>query len=574
MNPFKHIFDLSVKQRLILAAILLFEITGTFALFYVLNNEENELFTNDFNATSKELTTAIEKEISLNLEALKSINSLYKVTDSVSREQFKNFNTSVLNRISSIQALEWIPLVKFEDIFLFESSAHKDGLTGFQITERVDGKMVAVAKRQMYYPVFYMEPLIGNEKALGFDLGSNEARLIALRKATETNNLVSTSRITLVQEKSSQKGVLVFSPVNKNGEISGFVLGVYRIGDLITRAIGHMSNINCNLTVYDKYAEKGNQLLAQQNAENLTLLPDDAQITKPDGIYFEQTIKVADREWMILSTPTKFYLKSFSNTAALSVIISIILSLAFFYYFYRNFKEFNQQVRNQNILETTVNERTEELQEYAHVVSHDLKSPLRNIEALVSWLKEDNKDKFDENSLENFGHIEATLEKMELLITNILGYSNINTSSNKIQDVDLNNIIDNLKAILFVPNKVSINVLSKLPVIKGDRIKLQQLFQNLISNAIKFNDKDKGIIQIDVLEEESYYQFSIKDNGIGIDKRYHKKIFNIFQVLDNDKSSTGIGLAIVKKIVSQYDGEIWVKSELGKGSTFFFTLKK
>ncbi len=574
MKPFKRIFELSLKQQLILAVILLFEITGTVSLYFILKKKEDAALTSEFIANSKELTASIEKEVSLNLESLNSINAFYCVNESVSREQFKNFNSTVFDRINSIQALEWIPAVKFEDKSIYESMAHKDGLTDFLITERIDGKMVAAKNRDLYYPVFYLEPLIGNESALGFDLGSNQTRLSALQKAAESNKLVSTARITLVQEKSHQKGILVFGPVKKREEVLGFVLGVYRVGDLVTRAIGNESNKVCNLVIFDISAEEGNQLLVQRIEENIPALADDAVLNYPKGLYFEQTLNIADRKWLILTTPTSSYLDSFSNTADLSLIISIILSLGFLYYFYRNFREFNQNTKNQLVLETTVDERTEELQEYAHIVSHDLKSPLRTIDALVNWLKEDNKDKFDKNSLANFQLIESTLEKMELLISDILSYSSINTDANELQDVDLNVVIKNLKSILFIPKNISVNILSKLPKIKGDPVKLQQLFQNLISNAIKFSDKEKGMIEIDVLDQGSNYQFSVKDNGIGIDEKFHDKIFKIFLSLDNNKDSTGIGLAIVKKIVTQFQGKVWVESEVGKGSTFYFTLKK
>ena len=574
MNPLKYIFDLSYRQLSILTIILIFEIIGSASLYYVFNRKEDQAISRDFIALSRELTASIEKEISLDLESLYSLSALYSVTDFVSREQFKEFNAGVLDRVSSIQAFGWIPFVKSEEIAFFEANAQKDGALHFRITEKIDGELVPVLLREIYYPVFYIEPLIGNKKAFGFDLGSNQARLNALKKAIEIESLVATSRIELVQEVSNQKSILVFSPISKNGKVSEFVSGVYRIDDLMSRAVGHLSQAKCNLLVYDLNAEVGDQLLTQLNFEDKPSLPDSASIVKPVGLHFEQKIKMADREWLIQSTPTRMYLNSFVHTAKLSLIISAILSVIILYFFYGNFRKFNLHVKNQYLLETTVNERTEELQEYAHVVSHDLKSPLRNIEALVSWIKEDNLSKFEESSLQHFDHISATLEKMELLIKNILGYSSINIKSDKIQDVDLNDVINNLKSILFIPNNISIKVLSKLPVIKGEKIKLQQLFQNLISNAIKFNDKEKGIIEIDVKDKTTLYEFSVKDNGIGIERKYQEKIFQIFQVLSNSKNSTGIGLAIVKKIVAQFDGGIWVKSVFGKGSTFYFTLKK
>ena len=216
----------------------------------------------------------------------------------------------------------------------------------------------------------------------------------------------------------------------------------------------------------------------------------------------------------------------------------------------------------------------DELQEYAHIVSHDLKSPLRSIDALVSWLKEDNKGKLDAMSLKNFELIETTLEKMEQLISDVLEYSSVGAESNEKANVDLAKKLNNIMSMLYIPEHIEINILNPLPTIKGDATKLQQLFQNLISNAIKFIDKENGLITIDVEDLKSHYKFSIKDNGIGIDKQFHDKIFKIFHALNKSKDSTGIGLSIVKKIVDLHEGQIWLESEPNVGTTFYFTLKK
>lgn len=216
----------------------------------------------------------------------------------------------------------------------------------------------------------------------------------------------------------------------------------------------------------------------------------------------------------------------------------------------------------------------QELEEYAHIVSHDLKSPIRSIHALTSWIKSDNEGVFDEASLQNFEHIENTLLKMEQLISDVLEYSSIVNDTKEEDNVDLNSLVEELQKVLYLPNNISIKILNKLPIIKGDKVKFQQLFQNLISNSVKFNDKEKGVIEIDVKNQKSYYKFSVKDNGIGIAKEHFDKIFKIFQSLKKAKDSSGIGLSIVKKIVNLYKGEIWLESEINKGTTFFFTIKK
>ncbi|WP_420571105.1 sensor histidine kinase [Kordia sp.] len=240
----------------------------------------------------------------------------------------------------------------------------------------------------------------------------------------------------------------------------------------------------------------------------------------------------------------------------------------------RNITELKSLEQQKEKILKQLEKSNNELYEYAHIVSHDLKSPLRSIDALVSWIKSDNEGKFDEDTLQNFGMIEATLETMESLISNILEYSSAGSETNESKDVNLNDTMEDLYRLLFIPEHISMNVLKKLPTVKGDPTKFQQLFQNLLSNAIKFCNKDKGIVEVDFVEEPSFYQFSVRDNGIGIEKKFHERIFKIFQSLNKSKESTGIGLSIVKKIVDLYEGTIWLESELGEGTTFFFTIKK
>ncbi|MGH1385050.1 sensor histidine kinase [Kordia sp.] len=240
----------------------------------------------------------------------------------------------------------------------------------------------------------------------------------------------------------------------------------------------------------------------------------------------------------------------------------------------RNITELKNLEEQKEKIRHALEKSNNELYEYAHIVSHDLKSPLRSIDALVSWIKMDNEGKLDADTLQNLQLIEGTLETMESLISNILEYSSAGSETNESKDVDLNVTMDDLNTLLFVPEHISINIVKKLPIVKGDPTKFQQLFQNLMSNAIKFSNKEKGIVEIDVEEKPSFYQFSVKDNGIGIEKKFHDRIFKIFQSLNKSKESTGIGLSIVKKIVDLYEGTIWLESELGKGTTFFFTIKK
>lgn len=230
------------------------------------------------------------------------------------------------------------------------------------------------------------------------------------------------------------------------------------------------------------------------------------------------------------------------------------------------FKEQQQLLHNLEV-------RNQELSDYAHMVSHDLKSPLRSIDTLTAWLKEDYKEKLGDAGGESINLIRNNVEKMDTLITGILEYSTIGKNRMDVYNVDTNKLIDDIIELIEIPSCITVTK-NNLPILKGDKYRLQQLFQNLIANAIAYNDKPAGTVDISVESKGDFWQFAIKDNGKGIDAVYFKKIFKTFEKLENNGKSTGIGLSIVKKIIDLYGGKIWLESQLEKGTTFFFTLKK
>ncbi|MBN7817691.1 sensor histidine kinase [Algoriphagus pacificus] len=216
--------------------------------------------------------------------------------------------------------------------------------------------------------------------------------------------------------------------------------------------------------------------------------------------------------------------------------------------------------------------QNQELNDYAHVVSHDLKSPLRNIETLVSWVKQDYKNLIDEKGIKTLNLVSENLEKMDNLIDDILIHSTIEKKSTEIHTLDLSDLVSNTISAMGIPDHVTIKIDKSLPIIQGNSFMMQQLFQNLIDNAIKYNDKPNCEIEIGARTINKGHEYYVKDNGIGIEKKYFFKIFETFQRLSNNPKSSGIGLSIVKKIVQNNGGNIWVESEVNFGTTFYFTL--
>jgi PAS domain S-box-containing protein len=217
-----------------------------------------------------------------------------------------------------------------------------------------------------------------------------------------------------------------------------------------------------------------------------------------------------------------------------------------------------------------------ELEEFAYIVSHDLKAPLRAINQLAGWISEDYSHTLDDEGREHIKLLITRVKRMDNLIDGILQYSRVGRIREKKEKIDLNKAVQEIIENIAPPDSIRVTARKKLPVILAERVRIQQVFQNLIGNAVKYMDKPKGEIEVSCADDGDFWRFSVSDNGPGIDEKYYEKIFQIFQTLESrdKRESTGVGLSVVKKIVELYGGRVWVESEVSKGSTFFFTLPK
>lgn len=217
------------------------------------------------------------------------------------------------------------------------------------------------------------------------------------------------------------------------------------------------------------------------------------------------------------------------------------------------------------------------LNEFAHVVSHDLKAPLRSISGLTSFLQKRYKDKFDHSGQKDLELIVKNAKRMNELINGILEYSRIIKGTPVDKLINLYDIINDTIATIHLSEHPPLNltITSGIPQLRADVVRIQQIFQNLITNAIQHIDKPEGYLDIGFTNEPEHWVFTVSDNGKGIEERNFEKIFNIFESLHADYfQSRGIGLSIVKKIIEDYGGSISVTSQVGVGTTFSFTLSK
>jgi len=222
-------------------------------------------------------------------------------------------------------------------------------------------------------------------------------------------------------------------------------------------------------------------------------------------------------------------------------------------------------------------EKIREMDDFTHVVSHDLKEPLRGIEAFSGFLLDDYASRLDEQGVQYLTFLKQAAVRMRDLIHDLLSLTAITRKDGVVRPVDVGAVLDQVKRDLDYAIRqkgVDLRVVGSMPVVAGDPTRIAEVFKNLISNAIKFNTSPQPTVTVTICEEPGVHVFSVSDNGIGIDPRYHGRIFELFERLNPQEQfeGTGAGLAICKKIIESHGGRIWVESALRQGSTFSFTL--
>lgn len=232
--------------------------------------------------------------------------------------------------------------------------------------------------------------------------------------------------------------------------------------------------------------------------------------------------------------------------------------------------------QNQQHLLEELTKTNQQLKEFAYVVSHDLKAPLRGIKVVAEWMTKDFGERLGKAGCDQLSMLINRVERMQSLIDGILQYYRVDSQKGQPEWLELDSLLAQIIDLLCPPANIKVQVCGPMPRIYADKTMIIQVFQNLISNAIKYMDKPQGLVTVSCQDQDRFWRFSVSDNGPGIEARYFERIFKLFQTLAarDDGAGTGVGLALVKKIVEQYGGEVWVESTLGQGSTFFFTFPK
>jgi len=294
-------------------------------LFIIIWNLETQKITAVFKGDTQDCINELEHIIERSHQDINAIIGLYSASVEVTRQEFHDFVQAqrVSDKMPGIQALEWVPRVRDADRSAYEQAARKDGLPDFYFKERnADGRLVAAARRDEYFPVYFVAPLTGNEAALGFDLASDRARRVAFQKAQDSGDYIATELITLVQETGDQKGFLIFKALYRNvasvssvaerrKNLIGFALALYRVEDLIETSLQHLAARGCDIYFFDDHDAQADQLLYVHSSSNRPQPLQVSRSLKPESVehnlYHSARLTVSDRPWLVVMQPAPGY---------------------------------------------------------------------------------------------------------------------------------------------------------------------------------------------------------------------------------------------------------------------------
>ena len=398
-------------------------------------------------------------------------------------------------------------------------------------------------------------------------------------------------------------------------QLRGFAAGIFRIGEIVESALQNLSPSGIDMVIYDvSDAEERHSLyhhssrIRAANSGQRNPGDDDARENRE----IVQTLDVTDRQWEVLCTSIPGYFQpdpwsgwvtlagGLPFTALLTIYLSTLVGRAAKIKRLvtmrtmqlagvnaalnseinerlnaeKELKSLNETLEQRVAIRTAEAERhVRELEQFAYVTSHDLKAPLRGIANLAAWLEEDLREKLTDATREQLRLLRDRVQRMNALIEGLLEYSRIGQVAGSMASVDTGELLAEVVDSLSPPDGFIVDVGANMPTLYTDRLHLYQVFSNLIGNSIKHSNSERGQARVTAHDRGEYYEFTVADDGPGIAPEYHDKVFMMFQTLaaKDYGSNTGIGLALVKKLVQEHGGSITLDSEEGSGATFRFS---
>ncbi len=384
--------------------------------------------------------------------------------------------------------------------------------------------------------------------------------------------------------------IAIATPVPERHREDLFLVGILDLNKFFSSTMASESD-SLNVRIYDLFNLNKNLIYEKIDSQSRDFL-ETASAEIHDTLSFKRTRFFDDHNWEIVIFSSLFqminYIGLFPWITFMSVLcVTGLISYIIFRITTENLKAallVERQTRSLREYAERLEITNRDLDDFAHIASHDLKEPLRGIYNFAEFLSEDYKDKLDDDGRYKLETLKSLSRRMESLIESLLEYSRLSRIDLAFKKTDLKRIIEEVLESLSVyldENNARVQIKDPIPEIKCDPVRVAEIFRNLLTNAVKYNTNQEKLIEIGCLQETEKWKdipvFYVKDNGIGIADEHKRHIFKIFKRLHGRNEyggGTGAGLTIVSKIVERHNGKIWLESEPEKGTTFFFTLKR
>jgi signal transduction histidine kinase len=570
-------------------------LTGLAFLYVRHNVEERER--ERFEEITVSTERAVDRRMQTYIDAMLDGRGLFAASESVTREEWEDYvaGSDLERRYPGIQAIAYAERVPLEDREAHERRIRAQGFPSYALRP--------AGERYEYFPLVYVAPSKPDNRSLfGYDFYSGRVNRDAMEQARDTGLPRASGKVEL--EGTGMTGFLVYTPIYREGApqattderreaLQGFIVSVFRTDDLLEGIFGApKADTQVDLEVFDG---------AEFTRDGL-LHDDDGVLHAADPSYsahFSEidTIEVAGRIWSLYFSTLPSFEPGWRSNLPLFVLLSgLAISLMLFGVTWMlahsriqaehvglQLEAANRQLEDTNRdLEETNRElegANSELEAFSYSVSHDLRAPLRSIDGFSQILLEDHAQGLDEEARGYLRRVRDASRRMALLIDDLLDLSRVTRSPLTRQMVDLSALAREIAAEIekSQPDRRVRFVIADGLAVRGDPRLLRVLLENLLGNAFKFTQREReATIEFGAVTRDGGVAYYVRDNGVGFDEAYATKLFGAFQRLhgSEDFEGTGIGLATVQRIVQRHGGKAWAEGAVGKGATFYFTLRQ